>query len=349
MATLAEYIWIDGNYPTASLRAKTKVLTDASIPPSTTFTDVDEIPLSFFPDWGADGSSTNQAGGADSDITLKPARAIRDPHRPGSYLVLCEVFEGDGTPHKTNSRAELRGVLEAGADAEEAYFGFEQEYTYLDEDGTPLGFRNGQEPAPQGPYYCAVGTGNIHGRDAYEDFLRLCLEAGVSITGTNWEVMPGQAEVQVFGDSLKSTDHTWFARWLLARSAEPYNIQISLDAKPAKGDWNGAGMHTNFSTKTMRDENGFAAIEAACERIGQKVKEHLAVYGDKYEERLTGDHETCAFDEFKYGTADRTASIRIPRNVAENGCGYLEDRRPNANADPYLVASRMLKTVCGLD
>ena len=348
MTVLAEYIWIDGNHPTASLRAKTKVLDDPSIPASTSFLNVDDIPLSFFPDWGADGSSTNQAEGGDSDIILKPARAIRDPYRPGSYLVLCEVFSGNGEPHGTNSRAELRRVLEAGADATDAYFGFEQEYTYLNEDGSPLGFRNGQEPEPQGPYYCAVGTGNIHGRDAYEDFLRVCIDAGVSITGTNWEVMPGQAEVQVFGGSLKATDHIWFARWLLARSAEPYNIRISLDAKPAKGDWNGAGMHTNFSTKAMREDNGIKAIEAACELIGSKIDEHLAVYGDKYEERLTGAHETCSFSEFKYGTADRTASIRIPRSVADTGRGYLEDRRPNANADPYAVASRMLKTVCEL-
>ena len=348
MTILAEYIWIDGHQPTASLRAKTKVLPDPSIPKSTSFMNVDDIPLSFFPEWGADGSSTNQAEGGDSDIILKPARAIRDPYRPGNYLVLCEVFSGDGRAHPTNSRAKLRAVLEAGADSEDAYFGFEQEYTYLNEDGTPLGFRNGEEPAPQGPYYCAVGTGNIHGRDAYEDFLRVCLEAGVAITGTNWEVMPGQAEVQVFGGSLKATDHIWFARWLLARSAEPYNIRISLDAKPAKGDWNGAGMHTNFSTKTMRAENGIVAIKDACERIGLKVEEHLAVYGDKYEDRLTGAHETCSFSEFKYGTADRTASIRIPRSVADTGRGYLEDRRPNANADPYLVASRMLETVCGL-
>ena len=348
MTVLAEYIWIDGNHPTASLRAKTKVLEDPSIPPSDTFANVDDIPISFFPEWGADGSSTNQAQGGDSDIILKPASAIRDPYRPGNYLVLCEVFSGDGVAHPTNSRAELRRVLEAGAKSTDAFFGFEQEYTYLNEDGTPLGFRNGQEPSPQGPYYCAVGTGNIHGRDAYEDFLRVCIDAGVSITGTNWEVMPGQAEVQVFGNSLKATDHIWFARWLLARSAEPYNIRISLDAKPAKGDWNGAGMHTNFSTKSMRAENGIVAIKDACEKIGAKINEHLEVYGDKYEERLTGDHETCSFSEFKYGTADRTASIRIPRSVADTGRGYLEDRRPNANADPYAVASRMLKTVCEL-
>ena len=349
MAILAEYIWIDGTMPTASLRAKTRVLADPSIPLSTSFSNVDDIPVSFFPDWGADGSSTNQAAGEDSDIILKPVRAIRDPYRPGHYLVLCEVFNGNGGTHPTNYRSELRQVLDAGAEQVDAFFGFEQEYTYLKQDGSPFGFPDGAEPPPQGPYYCAVGCNNISGRDAYEDFLQVCLDAGVSITGTNWEVMPGQAEVQVFGDTLTSTDHIWFARWLLHRSAEKYDICISLDAKPAKGDWNGAGMHTNFSTKEMREENGIHAINAACEKIGLKIDEHLEVYGDDYEARLTGAHETCSYKEFRYGAADRTASIRIPRSVADTGRGYLEDRRPNANADPYRVASRMLKTVCEID
>jgi glutamine synthetase len=263
--------------------------------------------------------------------------------------VLCEVFSGDGSVHSSNYRAGLRRVLDAGAAAEDAYFGFEQEYTYLKENDNPLGFPDGGEPAAQGPYYCAVGTGNIHGRKAYEDFLQVCLDAGVAITGTNWEVMPGQAEVQVFGGSLKSTDHIWFARWLLHRSAEDYGIKISLDAKPAKGDWNGAGMHTNFSTKAMREIGGMDAIVKACEQIGTRIEEHLAVYGDDYESRLTGAHETCSYKDFKFGTADRTASIRIPRDVAAKGYGYLEDRRPNANADPYRIASQMLRTVCSID
>jgi len=319
------------------------------IKPSTAFANVDDIPISYFPDWGADGSSTNQANGSDSDIELRPVSAIRDPYREGGYLVMCEVYTGDGDVHPTNHRAELRRVLDAGASSEEPMFGFEQEYTFMNLEGTPAGFPDGGFPGPQGPYYCAVGCGNITGREAYEEFMQACLEGGVSITGTNWEVMPGQAEVQVFGGALTSTDHIWFARWLLHRACESYDLVVSLEAKPAKGDWNGAGMHTNFSTKAMREDGGRAVIESACKDISEKIDEHLAVYGDDYESRLTGAHETCSYSEFRWGVADRTASIRIPRSVAKTGKGYLEDRRPNANANPYEIASRMLKTVCHID
>lgn len=347
MTTFAEYIWIDGTSPTKQLRSKTKIMGD--IPKSDHFEVGTDIPTDQFPEWGADGSSTQQAAGEDSDIVLRPVSAIHDPHRAGGYLVMCEVFTGEGEIHTTNTRAQLRKVLDQGAAQQDAYFGFEQEYTMLSLDKTPLGFPEGGYPEPQGPYYCAVGSSNIAGRDFYEDFLQRCVTAGVCITGVNWEVMPGQAEVQVMGGALKSTDHIWYARYLLHRTSEDHNIVISLDAKPAKGDWNGAGMHTNFSTASMRVPGGRSHINKACEAIGLKIQDHLDVYGVGYEERLTGDHETCAFDEFRYGIADRTASIRIPRSVGEKGYGYLEDRRPNANADPYEIATRILKTVCGID
>jgi glutamine synthetase len=347
MGILAEYIWIDGTEPDRQLRSKTKVLSDDAIPASVYFTSVSDIPLEVFPEWGADGSSTNQAEGADSDIILIPAAVVRDPFRSGGYLVLCEVNDGNDKPHSTNTRADLRKVLDAGAAEHEAQFGYEQEYTFLNESGSPIGFKGGF-PAPQGPYYCAVGTGNIFGREIYESFLVACLDAGVQITGTNWEVMPGQAEVQVFGGALVAPDHMWLTRYILHRVAEEAEVVVSLDPKPAEGDWNGAGMHTNFSTKAMRAEGGIDAITTACEAIGAKVQEHLDVYGTGYDRRLTGEHETCSYKEFRYGAADRTASIRIPRHVAKNGCGYLEDRRPNANADPYAIAARMLRTVCGI-
>ncbi len=348
MVILAEYIWVDGTAPTKALRSKTKVLKGLSLPQAMLGESM-EIPLDEFPAWGADGSSTNQAEGRDSDIGLQPVRAVADPFRPGHYLVLCEVLKGDGTLHPTNTRSLVREVLAAGADKAESLFGFEQEYTFLTAEGAPYGFPDGGYPAPQGPYYCAVGTGNIFGREVYEDFMERVLEAGLAITGFNWEVMPGQAEFQVGTvGPLEACDHLWLGRWILHRTAEEHGIKVSLAAKPARGDWNGAGMHTNFSTAAMRVPGGIKAIHAACDRIGEFRQAHLDVYGHDYESRLTGAHETCSYKEFRYGVADRTCSIRIPRHVAEQGCGYLEDRRPNANADPYEVAARLLKTVCGL-
>lgn len=349
MSILAQYIWIDGTAPTQALRGKTRVLDSGSgLLSSTDYADVADIPLEHFPHWGADGSSTGQAEGANSDIKLVPVRAVRDPFRPGGFLVLCEVFDATGAAHPTNHRSRLRAALGSGAADVDAWFGFEQEYTLMASAARPLGFPEEGYPAPQGPYYCAVGTNNIAGRRFYEDFIQRTLDAGLGITGYNWEVMPGQAEIQVLGDALSAPDHLWLTRWLLHRTTEEHEVSATLDPKPASGDWNGAGMHTNFSTKQMRADGGIKAIINACEAIGDKIDEHLAVYGDGYQRRLTGDHETAAYHEFSFGHSDRTASIRIPQSVTETGKGYLEDRRPNANACPYLIADRLLRTVCNL-
>lgn len=353
--TFAEYIWVDGTEPTPLLRSKTKVL------PRIEAEDVRPPPtyagLGNFPDWIFDGSSTNQASGGSSDLLLRPVCNIPDPVRgEGHFLVLCEVFMPDGvTPHPSNHRAKLREVLDAGAAEADAWFGFEQEYTFF-KNGRPYGFPESGYPAPQGPYYCGVGADEVHGREIVEEHLFACVQGGLNITGVNAEVMPGQWEFQIGGpDSgpLMSADHLWLARWVLYRIGEDYGVDATLEPKPARGDWNGAGMHTNFSTAAMRHIEspyltGMKAIEAACEAIGQKRQEHLDEYGHGYEGRLTGAHETCSFREFRYGVSDRTASIRIPSHVAQAGCGYLEDRRPNANADPYRVAAVMLKTVCNL-
>ena len=329
MAYQAEYIWIDGVEPTPLLRSKTKIIADGAEPGI----------------WGFDGSSTEQAPGDKSDCVLKPVFVCPDPLRGrDNVLVMAEVLLVDGKPHATNTRAACEKVAKKYA-KQEPLFGIEQEYTMLKANGRPLGFPEDGYPGPQGPYYCGVGTGRIMGRDIVEVHTQACIDAGLGISGTNPEVMPGQWEFQIGPVAPPLVgDHMYVARWLLHRIAEDYDVVVSFDAKPMKGDWNGAGAHTNFSTKdTMQS---YDAIVVACEALGRNADAHVAAYGAGIEDRLTGAHETQSYKSFSWGASDRGASIRIPWAVEKAKKGWLEDRRPNANVDPYVVAGMIINTCC---
>lgn len=345
MLSQVTYIWIDGAMPTHKLRSKMRVL---ALPKSF-------ISITDFPEWTFDGSSTYQAIGDDSDLILKPVHFVNDPVLgENNYLVLCEVLNPDHTPHRTNHRAHLVALMEHGGKDFDPWIGFEQEYT-LFRGNRPLGWPESGYPAPQGPFYCGVGSDEVFGRPLVEKHAEACLKAGLMLFGTNAEVMPGQWEFQVgyrglkneSADPLTVSDHLWLARWLLYRIGEDFNINATLDPKPVKGDWNGAGQHTNFSTKAMRDsKTGKQAIEAAITLLEKCHQDHIRVYGHGLEERLTGRHETASIHQFSAGVANRGCSVRIPRLVAKVGYGYLEDRRPGANADPYQISAKILETVC---
>ena len=326
-----EYIWLDGYEPVQNLRSKTQIKEFDSFP------TLEQLPL-----WGFDGSSTMQAEGHSSDCVLKPVAIYPDATRNHGALVMCEVMMPDGkTPHPSNHRSTI-------LDDADAWFGFEQEY-FMYEDGRPLGFPENGYPAPQGPYYTGVGFKNVGGvaREIVEEHLDLCLAAGINHEGINAEVAKGQWEFQIFGKgSKKCADEVWVARYILMRLCESYGLDIEFHCKPIKGDWNGSGMHCNFSTTYMRETGGKAYFEALMAQFAKNVNEHIAVYGPDNHLRLTGLHETQAIDKFSYGIADRGASIRVPHSFANNGYkGYLEDRRPNSQGDPYQIASRVLKTI----
>ena len=328
MVYRAEYIWIDGQKPTAKLRSKTMVVPTGDQPPI----------------WGFDGSSTEQAPGDNSDCVLNPVKVVPDPIRGGdNVLVMCEVLNTDMTAHKSNTRAACLETYEKYKD-HEPWFGLEQEYTFF-KDGRPHGWPAGGFPAPQGGYYCGVGSDEIWGRDIVEKHTDHCIAAGLAISGTNAEVMIGQWEFQIGPvGPVELGDQVWLARWLLYRTAEDFDISARLMPKPVKGDWNGAGAHTNFSTIETREN--YEAVIAACEALGKAHDDHIVHYGAGIEERLTGLHETARWTEFKYGVSDRGASVRIPWQVHREGKGYIEDRRPNANVDPYVVAGLITNTVC---
>ena len=329
-----EYIWLDGYDPVPNLRGKTQVKEYDSFPK-----------LEQLPNWGFDGSSTRQAEGRSSDCLLKPVAVYPDSTKKNGVLVMCEVMMPDGvTPHPTNARATV-------LDDPGAWFGFEQEY-FLYQDGVPLGFPTGGGfPPPQGEYYTGVGYKNVGSiaREIVDTHLDLCLDAGINHEGINAEVAKGQWEFQVFGKGSKSAaDQVWMARYLLVRLCEQYGVDVNFHCKPLGKDvdWNGSGMHSNFSTKHLREVGGKEYFETLMAAFDKYKNEHIAVYGPDNHLRLTGLHETQSIDKFNYGIANRGASIRVPHSFANNGYkGYLEDRRPNSQGDPYKIASRILQTI----
>ena len=310
------------------MRSKTMVRRDFS-------GDLEDCPM-----WNFDGSSTLQADGSSSDCLLKPVAIFPDPDRNSGYLVMCEVLNADRTPHATNGRSTIE------EDDDDFWFGFEQEYFLWDpESNLPFGFP--RDHTPQGQFYCSVGAKNAYGRDVIEDHLDQCLEAGLNIEGINAEVAVGQWEYQIFAKGAKDAgDQIWVSRYLAERNAEKYGLHIEWHPKPLGAtDWNGSGMHANFSDSRMRDEGGEELMTKICEAFGQNIMKHIEVYGAHNEQRLTGLHETQSIHEFSYGVSDRGASIRIPVTTMEDGwIGRLEDRRPASNGDPYKIAAAIITT-----
>jgi glutamine synthetase len=326
MKVKLEYVWLDGYTPEPNLRSKVKVI---NIPH-----EEGRVNLHNCPEWSFDGSSTRQAEGKFSDCILQPVRVYENILNKGylkSFFVLCEVMYPDGTPHITNTRADV------GFEEEDLWFGFEQEYTIY-HNGRPLGFPKNGYPEPQGKYYCGVGNGQVHGREFVDNHMERCIKAGIDITGTNAEVLLGQWEFQVFSKGkLKAGDDLWMARYILLQMSEEYGFKIEFHPKPVQGDWNGSGLHCNFSNKRMREEGGEEYFNNIFRSFDVRHQEHIQNYGSENNLRLTGKHETQSIDKFSWGVSDRGASIRVPLATSKEWKGYVEDRRPASNGDPYKI------------
>jgi len=334
-AVCATYVWIDGTGE--GMRSKVKCL-------QTKPSKVEDLPT-----WNYDGSSCYQADGSNSDVYLKPVKMYPCPFTLGdNILVLCETYNYKDEAMVTNNRKKCLEVMEKTKE-HKPWFGIEQEYTLFDYDKHPFGWPKNGFPGPQGPYYCGVGAGKVYGRDIETAHVKCCMYAGIKVSGTNAEVMPAQWEFQVGPcEGISMGDDLWMARYILERVAEDFGVTVTFDPKPIEGDWNGAGAHCNYSTEKMREKGGMEHIEAAIEKLRKRHDRHIIDYdckgGDDNKRRLTGKHETSSMDSFSAGVANRGSSVRIPREVAAQGYGYLEDRRPSSNCDPYTVTRLIVQT-----
>ena len=328
-----DYIWLDGSNPTQQLRSKVRIVENFS------------GKIEDCPKWSFDGSSTQQAEGNSSECILKPVFLCKNPLQINGYIIMNEVLRSDGTPHSTNARATIDD------DDNDFWFGYEQEYFLIDCDtNVPLGFpADGTQPRPQGPYYCGVGARTAYGREIVEEHLDACLDAGLNIEGTNAEVACGQWEYQIFAKGAKrAADEIWVSRYIMELICEKYNVFLELHPKPLgkESDWNGSGMHANFSNNVMRTCRSKQVFDEICAEFGKHVQEHMDVYGAYNDQRLTGKHETASIHDFSWGVGSRGVSLRIPiGTVDDDWCGRIEDRRPASNGDPYKIGAVIVKSV----
>jgi glutamine synthetase len=192
---------------------------------------------------------------------------------------MCEArAPATGEPVKCNYRSWAKSVFDQLLE-EKPWFGIEQEFFLMDlKTGKPLGFPADGEPMPQFQYYCAAGAENSFGRAVINDHLDACIYAGLAISGINAEVAPGQWEYQIGpAEGITAGDELCISRYILSRIGELHGYGIELHPKPVKGDWNGSGCHTNFSTKSMREEGGLAVIKKAMEALAPAHADHMAV------------------------------------------------------------------------
>ncbi len=375
---IAEYIWIDGN---GNLRSKARTLDLGKLYLDTNDNDYryrNGEQSHLIPKWNYDGSSTQQADSTNSEILLSPCYAVPCPFRWGqNILVLCDTYKSDFTPAYYNNRIRAKQLFDKNLEAQ-PWFGMEQEFFMMTVPPNKSNWNTTPPPLPtpigsddfkfekQGQYYCSVGSQNAFGRECIDTHYKCCLYAGLNISGINAEVAPGQWEYQIGPvEGLEAGDQLWLSRYILQRVAEKYKIIINFEPKPLKGNWNGSGCHTNYSTKAMREgtiekinsglavtaresigkeKSGIEYIHEAINKLALKHKEHMAVYGTDNELRMTGEHETSSYDNFTFGSGNRAVSVRIPTQTERDKKGYLEDRRPSSNMDPYVVTGIIFKT-----
>ena len=326
---IGEYVWLDSNNKFCS---KIRVF------------DILQSPV-----WNYDGSSTGQATTESSEITLFPVEWFKHPLMEPIegftiYLIICATYDINNNPLPNNHFHLANEYFNINPD-EVPWFGLEQEYFFF-KNNNILGMKPTLDIIKNKLYYCNTINQPILGEKVALEHMNACLKAGIIISGINAEVVCGQWEFQVGPcTGIQAGNHMMAARFLLEKIAIKEGLEIDYHPKPISR-MNGSGCHVNFSTKKMREDNGYEIILNAIQKLELNHENMMKDYGEYNNMRMTGKHETASYNKFTWGVGTRNTSVRIGNDTFKNKKGYFEDRRPASNIDPYLVTSLIYKTCC---
>lgn len=331
-----EYIWLDGSKPVQNIRSKTQIIYLSDRQESVELSD---IPPSYF-----DGSCTGaEIESGFSELLLIPAHISPDPQRSDGIIALCEVFKADGTVPASNSRRRLNSLW-SDSSIHQPTIGFDQQYLIL-KDGIPLNWKSSKINKSRSEYYCGVGADNCLGRDFAEDHLNLCLSAKIPITSLLAENSVAKWSFKIDHPNtgvVAAADNLIVARFLLQRLGEKYGYDISFDQNPFGSRYDQSLMVSRFSTKQMRDEKGIEYIRKYYNYISSSsvIKESSSFYNRAYDNGFLNNVEL--FSDFDFAN---NKILKIPFPVLISGRGYIEDRSPLADSDPYSVSCFLLDSL----
>ena len=316
---LVEYIWLDS---TNALRSKIRTLPDTAVSSFLKYT------------WDFD------------EQTLIPLRIYKSPAHFSShayYFLLCESVSQEET-----HRSILTGTLQTMPKKLSPTIGFEQEY-FLFETKTGTVIDAHHVWIKPGTTFCGQSKYSIDVHKLMRTHAEWCLEASIMFAGYNLEEAPGQYKFKIGprignaselgglpikGESciLKVCDDLIMARFLLHKVCELYALMPVFEPKPFVEE-NGSGCHTDFAVSFIRNADKKEKSKKRLEKFIEILKfGHTQVmedelYGVGNKKRLCGKHGAIDYKHF-------TGSIRI-----KTGNEYIQDKRPAANCNPYIVAN----------
>ena len=280
-----------------------------------------------------------------SDIYIRPVQRYNNPlikrtKELEPSIFVCELMLDENKSHSSNERNRSIKVLE---NYEDVNMSFTLDF-FVTKKNVPVAFLSNPPPSQQGIFYCGVGGDIAVGQECANDIFQNANRADLNVTQLSGGVAPSQWTIKLEGTAkVKLLDDLICLRYIIAKSAEKYGVTICFHPQLLKEEWNGSACLIEYSNDKMRTDKECNYIRnTVIKNLDKTHAEYVSKCGEDNNRRLIGTNNTSKNDEFTSAVGKYDCSVRIPKLTNVRGHGSIEDRRPGANMDPYVVVPYLL-------